>query len=361
MSLYASILAGGSGTRLWPLSTKTTPKQFLSLAGERTMIQQTVDRLLPLTPIDHMYIVTFENYSSLVREQLPDLPVEQIIAEPSGRGTAASIGLAATFIAARDPQAVMGSFTADHLITDGPAFRKALTFAEEVAREGYLVTLGIQPIEPETGFGYIQAGEELRRDPTQGMVAYRVRRFVEKPNRETAEQFIRRGDYAWNAGIFIWRVDRILEEIRRHVPTVGRVLDRVAAGISTGRVQEETHAAWSDLTENVTIDVGVMERAAADTAMVPVSIGWNDIGNWGQIAQLHSRDAEGNSQHMQELGRHVAVDTRNTFVQSTTGRVIATVGVEDLVVVDTPDAVLICHKDRVQGVKQITDQLSAPR
>ncbi|HKD74526.1 MAG TPA: sugar phosphate nucleotidyltransferase, partial [Ktedonobacterales bacterium] len=185
MSIYASILAGGSGTRLWPLSTKAVPKQFLALTGERTMLQQTVERLAPLAPIDQIYIVTFADYVDLVRRQLPDLPPEHVIAEPVGRGTAASIGLAATFIAAQDPQAVMGSFHADHLIENVEAFRRALRFAETVARQGYLVTLGIKPTHPETGFGYIQSGEQLVQGEGD-LAAYRARRFVEKPNRPTA-------------------------------------------------------------------------------------------------------------------------------------------------------------------------------
>lgn len=358
MTFYASILAGGSGTRLWPLSTKSTPKQFLPLAGKRTMIQETVDRLGPLAPLDRTYVVTFENYAPLVRAQLPDLPAAQIIAEPAGRGTAASIGLAATFIAARDPQAVMGSFTADHLIRDGEAFRKALTFAETVAQEGYLVTLGIQPIAPETGFGYIQAGEEMRRDKEQSQIAYRVRQFVEKPVIEKAQEYLRRGDYAWNAGIFIWRVDRILEEIRKHVPVVGQVLDRIAEGLRQGNVDAVMPIAWKDLTENITIDIGVMEKAAASTVMVPVQIGWNDIGNWAQIAGLHTGDEQGNSQrlHLDE-GRYIAINTCNTHIHSTTGRTVATIGVEDLIIVDTPDSLLIVRKGQEQDVKKVTDQL----
>lgn len=353
MSIYASILAGGSGTRLWPLSTKAIPKQFLTLAGDRTMIQATIDRLGTLASIDHTYVVTFANYADLVHEQLPTLPVGHILAEPSGRGTAASIGLAATFIAAQDPNAVMGSFTADHIITDVAAFQRALAFAEEVARTGYLVTLGIQPTYPETGYGYIQAGDAISQGP-EDLMAYRTKRFVEKPRGEVAEAYLQSGDYAWNAGIFVWRVDRILAEIREHVPTIGKVLDMIAQGIKEGRAQEAISEAWPQLTANVTIDVGVLEQSSS-IAVIPCEIGWNDIGNWAQMATLHSADSASN--RASGPGRHIAIETRDTFVYTTADRVIATAGVEGLVIVDTGDAVLVLHKDHVQRVKEITEQL----
>jgi mannose-1-phosphate guanylyltransferase len=352
MALFAAILAGGSGTRLWPLSTKATPKQFLPLTGERTMIQATVDRLGALTTPEQTYIVTFADYVPLVREQLPQVPPANIIAEPQGRGTAASIGLAAIHIAARDPQGVMGVFSADHLIADIAGFQRALVFAEQLAREGHLVTLGIQPTAPETGFGYIQAGADLARSP-DGLVAYAARRFVEKPDRERAIAFMESGEYAWNAGIFIWRADRILDEIRRYVPAVGGVLDEIAVGLAQGRADEAMRAAWPRLTANVTIDFGVLEKAG-DIAMIPVSIGWSDIGSWSQIAALHGDTLV---ERPGMPARHIAVGTRDTFVYSTTGRTIATAGVRDLIVVDTGDALLICHRDATQLVRQIADQL----
>ncbi len=357
--IYASILAGGSGTRLWPLSTKLLPKQFLPLISDRSMLQETVARLAPLAPINHTFIVTFEDYRQIVRDQLPDLPLAHILAEPSGRGTAASIGLAATFIAAQDPTAVVGSFPADHVIADVERFRQALRFAEGVAREGHLVTLGIQPTYAETGYGYIQAGPKLIQGEGD-LAAYRVERFVEKPALAVAENFLQSGEYAWNAGIFIWRVDRILAEIRQHVPTVGAVLDRVAAGIQQGDGLAALHEAWPMLRENVTIDHGVMEHAS-DIIVIPVEIGWNDIGNWAQLATLHAFDATHNSAKMQHPdGRHIAIETSDTFVYSTSGRIIATAGVAGLVIVDTGDALLICPKEQVQLVKKITDALAEP-
>ena len=357
MSMYASILAGGSGTRLWPLSTKALPKQFLSLISEQTMLQETVARLAPLASIEHTYVVTFDNYRDIVQAQLPDIAADHILAEPLGRGTAASIGLAATFIAAHDPQAIMGSFSSDHVITDVEGFRRALAFAEPVARAGHLVALGIEPTYAETGYGYIQSGAPLSEDAS-GLTAYRVQRFVEKPTLSVAEGMLNEGGYTWNAGIFIWRVDRILAEIRQHVPVVGHVLDHIARGIQEGRAVAAMQEVWPTLQANVTIDHGVMEHTQ-DIVVIPVSIGWNDIGNWAQLATLHAIDAAQNSALMHHVtGRHIAINTSDTFVYSTSGRVIATAGVEGLVIVDTGDALLICPKDQVQLVKKITDALA---
>ncbi len=355
MTIYASILAGGSGTRLWPLSTKDLPKQFLPLLDTRTMLQATVDRLLPLAPIDKTFIVTFERYREIVQTQLPDLPAPNVIAEPIGRGTAASIGLAATFIAAQDPMGVMGSFSSDHVIPDTVAFRRALSFGEGLARAGHLVTLGITPTYAETGYGYIHCGTPLAEGP-EGLRAYHVSRFVEKPPLATAQEFVERGDYAWNGGIFVWRVDRILAELRQHVPTVSAVLDQVARGIREGRAEAALHEAWPALTESITIDVGVLEKAR-DIVVIPIEVGWNDIGSWASLASRYPGDAQHNAARQMGAGRHVAVATRDTFVYSTTDRVIATAGVEGLVIVDTGDALLICHKDQVQLVKQITEAL----
>ncbi|HEY7975061.1 MAG TPA: sugar phosphate nucleotidyltransferase, partial [Ktedonobacterales bacterium] len=221
-TLYASILAGGSGTRLWPLSAKAHPKQFLPLPGPRTMLQATIARIAPLVPLDRLYVVTFDAYAQAVAQQAPTLDPTQIIAEPAGRGTAASIGLAATLIAARDPHAVMGSFHADHAISDAPGFRAALRFAQTLAQQGRLVTLGIAPTYPETGYGYIRYGAAFHHsapppagvEGVEGLGAHVVEQFVEKPQRAVAEAYLRAGNYVWNSGIFVWRVDRILAELR---------------------------------------------------------------------------------------------------------------------------------------------------
>lgn len=357
--MYASILAGGSGTRLWPLSTPETPKQFLRLMSDRTMLQETVERVAPFVAPDHLYVVTFERYRQSVAEQLPALPADHILAEPLGRGTAASIGLAATLIAAREPTAIMASFHADAAITDVEGFRRALAFAEQVARQGYLVTLGITPTYAETGYGYIQAGEPMAA--AGDLTAYRVSRFVEKPQREVAEEYVRTGHYSWNSGIFLWRVDRILEEMRRHVPQIASVLDEIGAaardteGRMTAEVEQVMHQAWQRLTENVTIDVGIMERADR-IAVIPVSVGWNDIGSWAQVATLHPQDEAGNVMVGLQADDCLRVQTGDTLVFSTTGRPVSIAGVKGLVIVDTPDGVLVCSKEHAQLVKDLAER-----
>jgi mannose-1-phosphate guanylyltransferase len=356
--MYASILAGGSGTRLWPLSTPSSPKQFLRLPGPHTMLQETAERVAPLVPRDRLYVVTFDSYRDAVAEQLPGVPREHIIAEPAGRGTAASIGLAAALIAAREPTAIMGSFHADHVIPDVEGFRAALAFADAVARDGYLVTLGITPTYAETGYGYINFGAPLA---TSGKLsAYTGQAFKEKPARAVAEEYLRAGTYVWNSGIFVWRVDRILEELRRHVPAVGAVLDeigkaaRASGGSMTAEVERVMRAVWPRLLENVTIDVGVMERADR-IAVVPISVGWNDIGSWAQVSGLYPADEAGNVVVGLDAASHTAVQTRDTLVYSTTGRLIATAGVEGLVIVDTPEGLLVAAKDQAQHVKALAE------
>jgi mannose-1-phosphate guanylyltransferase len=356
--MYASILAGGSGTRLWPLSTREHPKQFLCLTSERTMLQETVDRITPLVPLDQLYVVTFGAYRVPVHEQLPALPVANIVAEPAGRGTAASIGLAATLIAARDPYAVMGSFHSDHAIRDGTGFREAIRFADALAREGALVTLGIAPTYAETGYGYIRYGPPLRQ---WGELSARVvEQFIEKPAQEVAEAYVRAGNYGWNAGIFFWRVDRILDEIRRFVPEIADVLDEIGAaakrsgGRMTLEVEQVMHRVWPRLQKNVTIDIGVAEKATG-LVVIPVDVGWSDVGSWSQVAALRGGDATGNAVVGLMPDGHLEIDTRDTLVYSTTGRTIATLGISGLVIVDTGDALLVCTKEESQRVKDIVE------
>lgn len=345
--MYALIMAGGTGTRLWPRSRIATPKQFLPLFGERTMLQETVERIRPLVSAHEIIVVTGHAYADIVAEQLPEVPRAQIIGEPSGKGSAPAIGLGALAIAHADPQAVMAVLSSDHQIRKLDVFRAALQAAEAVAREGYLVTLGIQPTEAHTGYGYIQRSAEL--GTVNGFAAYEVGCFVEKPDRATAEQYLLTGKYSWNAGIFIWRVDAIMAAFARYMPRLRQHLDRIAqSGGKPGTAAFNT--IWEHI-DSMTIDYGIMEQAER-VVVIPVEIGWSDVGDWHTLARLVGMGHDNVIQ-----AQHIGIDTHATLVYSDSERLIATVGLENFLVVDTEDALLIVPRDRAQDVKQLVDEL----
>ncbi len=345
---YALILAGGVGSRLWPRSREGRPKQLLDLISERSMLQETVARVVPLVPPERIIVMTNQGYVTTVREQLPDVPATNVIGEPAVRGTASAVGFGAAIIARQDPDAVMFSLHADHYIRDVEGFRQALRAAAAVAGDGYLVTIGIEPGYPETGYGYIERGEAL--GTFEGHIAYRVVRFTEKPDAEQAQAFVDSGRYYWNSGLFTWQVSTILEAFARYMPDTFEKLQVMASAIGTDREQETLNRVWPTL-ENQTIDYGIMERAER-VAVVPADFGWSDVGTWNALFELMAADSERNV----VVGDHVGVDTRGSFIY-TDGRLIATIGVEDLIVVDVDDAVLICPRDRAQDVKALVDRL----
>jgi mannose-1-phosphate guanylyltransferase len=347
-SYYALIMAGGGGTRLWPLSRRARPKQALTLVGERTMFEHAVDRIASLFQPEEIFVVTGEEHLESLLLQAPELPRANFLLEPVGQGTAPAIGLGAVHLRRRDPQAVMVVLTADHFIRDVERFRRVLTAAAQVAEKGHLVTLGITPSFPSTGFGYIQQGEQLYE--VDGFAVFRALRFTEKPSPETAFQMVESGLYTWNSGMFIWRVDRIMEEFARQMPDLYDVLMQIDAVLGTPAYEPTLRRLWPELVPQ-SIDYGVME-GARDVVVIPVDIGWSDVGNWSSMREILPADADGNV----VVGEHVGLDTRNTIVFGGR-RLIATIGLEDMIIVDTDDALLICPLDREQDVREMVRQL----
>ncbi len=350
-SLYAVIMAGGIGSRLWPRSRGATPKQFLDLLGERTMLQETVDRIEPLVPLERILVVVGEEHVGTVQEQVSGLPTENVVVEPGPRGTAPCIGLAAVALRQRDPGAVMAVFPADHRIADAAGFRRAIAAAAQVAQDDYLVTLGIEPGHAHTGYGYIQRDEPLPE--VKGLTPFEVRRFTEKPDADTAQEFVESGEYYWNGGIFIWQVDTILAEMDRLLPDLYAALQEIGEAWDSPACVRTLARAWQQVPQT-TIDYGIMEKATR-VAVVPIDIGWDDVGNWRTLSALLEQDEQGNT--LRGRGRTLVLDTTDTYVYALAGRLVATIGLEDFVVVDTADALLVCPKDRAQDVRDVVKWL----
>ena len=357
--MYTVIMAGGKGTRFWPLSTEDRPKQLLSLVGDTSLLQQTVDRITPLMPLEDIYVVTRESLISVTKCHLPDLPSENIIAEPVGRNTLPCIGLAALYLKKRKGgEAVMVVLPADSLIQHQKRFRKLLQYAEKIAAsENTLITFGIPPTRVETGYGYIRLGAAFHT--TDDFQAFQARQFVEKPDRETAEKYLESREYLWNSGMFVWRVDPILNAIKTYQPSMYQRLMEIDAAFGTRSETETISHAYSQM-EDISVDYGVMEKAK-EVLVIPADIGWNDVGGWGAMRELFERDASGNAVH----GKHLAIDTRDCviFNQATLNpevvgdKLIATIGISDLVIVESERAVLVCPIDRVQEVKDLVEKL----
>ncbi len=348
--VYVTILAGGSGTRLWPLSRRTAPKQVLPLLGERSLLQRTFDRVVPLVSAERIFILTGPDQIDAITAQLPEIPADNIFVEPSPRHTAPALGLAAARLARRTGgQGVMVSLHADHVVQDEAAFRRAIVASTTVARQGTLVTVGIVPTHPETGFGYIERGDLLWRE--QGINVFRVSRFREKPALEQAVAFLETGRFYWNSGYFTWTLSQILEEFARQLPELRRQIDAIS--LADSPMEPQARAIWEEI-RPVSIDVGIMEHAER-VAVVPAEMGWSDVGSWAAIYDVSEKDVDGNVQI--GAGERLQIDTRNTLVHSSPGRMVATVGVDDLVIVDTGDALLVLHRDRAQDVGKLVERL----
>jgi len=345
---HAMIMAGGSGTRLWPLSREKYPKQALKLIGERTMFQHAVDRLSPLFSPDRIHVVSSAVHRDILLKQAPEIPAGNFIVEPDGRGTAPAIGLAAVILQHKDPSAVMAVLTADHYIADTDRFRIVLSAARAVAQGGHLVTLGVQPTEPATGFGYIQQGELI--GDVEGQAVYHVQRFIEKPKVEQAVQMMDSGQFSWNSGMFIWQISQLMLEFERQMPDLFAQLMDIKASIGKPDFTDRLDIAWQGV-RKATLDYGIME-GAKDVAVIPVSMGWSDIGSWGSLLEILPHDLHENIL----VGESLVEDSCRNLIFGA-DRLVAALGVEDLIIVDTPDALLVCKRGSEQDVKKLVQLL----
>jgi mannose-1-phosphate guanylyltransferase len=364
LTAHAVILAGGRGTRFWPRSRMRTPKQLLNIVGKETMLQQTVQRLLPVFPVSRMWVVTNGEQAAAVRRNVPKLGAARVLAEPVGRNTAAAIGLAAIHIAKREPEALMAVLPADHYIADASRYQAVVRAALAVAARGpNLVVLGIPPTRPETGYGYIERADEA--DGEAGVPVYAVARFTEKPALAKAEEYVASGRYYWNAGMFFWRVSTFLDCLQRFLPATHDALLRLEKLIGTPRYAKALKGIYPQL-ENISVDYAVMERATVSPASIrpgdaerpygvyvlPADVGWSDIGSWAAVYELLARAPGENV----SAGECAAIDASGNFLWSPK-KFIAAVGVHDLVVVETPDALLIVPRDRAQDVGKVVKWL----
>ncbi len=346
---HGLILAGGRGTRFWPRSRKRSAKQVLNVVGERSLIQATVDRLSPVIAPERLWVMTNEYLRDIIVRQLPEIPARQILAEPVQRNTAPAIGLAAHLLHSVDPDAVMGVFPSDHVITSPAAYRAAVKQAFRGADGGQLMVVGIQPRWPETGYGYI----EFPRGAKSGLNVHAVRRFHEKPELPKAKRYLKSGNFFWNSGMFFWRADVLLDQLRLHLPKTATVLAALPKFRARDFGRKLAHA--FPLTENISIDFAVLEKAAAQGKVhgIPAAdFGWSDVGSWNAVFELLPRDGDGNATGRDSL----CLDARNNFVDAR-DKLVALLGVDNLIVVDTPDALLVASRERAQQVGDVVKAL----
>ena len=346
-SYYGLILAGGRGTRFWPRSRRAHSKQVLRFLGKRSLIQQTVDRLRPVIPPERLWILTSSPLLAEIVRQLPEVPREQIMAEPAQRNTAPAIGLAAHILRSIDPDAVMGVFPSDHIISKPGRYLRFVRPAFQAAAQGKIVVLGIQPRWPETGYGYIEFPKGVKAGSFE---AIPVRRFKEKPDLKTAGRYVKAGNFFWNAGMFFWKVSVLLDALREFQPKTATLLASLPA-FNTRGFAGKMNAVFPHC-ENISIDYAVLEKASSVVGLATDDFGWNDVGSWNAVYELLPRDANANIFR----GRALVHDSSGNYVDAE-GKLVALVGVKDLVIVDTPDALLIAHRPRAQEVGDIVKKL----
>jgi len=351
--LHAVVMAGGSGTRFWPKSRRNRPKQLLRLYGDATMLQQTVARVAPLIPPERVRIITGADQAEAVRAQLPAVPAANVVAEPCPRDTAPCVGLAAAVIAKADPDATMIVMPADHVIGPNEAFLRTVRAAVSVieADPTAFVTFGIKPTRAETGYGYIERGEKLGEP--EGVALHRVAQFREKPDRATAEKFLAEGRFAWNSGIFLWKARAILDALATHRPRIAAALGRISDALGTPGEAATIAREFPDM-ERIPIDKAVMEKAT-NVRVLEVVYDWNDVGDWRALTELESPDAQGNTAQ----GPVHLVETTNSIVVSDDGGLVATLGVDDLVIVQSGGATLVAKKDQLDKLKSLVEGLDA--
>lgn len=354
---YAVIVAGGGGTRLWPKSRKKTPKQLLTITGKDTLLKLTYDRVSEIFPKERILVITLRDYADEVRRELPKLPKENFIYEPEGKNTAMAMGSATAFVHARDKEAVLINLSADHVIENGDKFAKVVLAALETATKGdYIVTIGMKPTFAHTGLGYIKIGKQLGRVRVVGkdIYAFEGKGFKEKPDLVTAQSFFASGQYLWNAGIYCWSTQNGLEAFNKYAPQLGKLLRKILESVGT-KNEESTLKNIYSKAENAQIDIAVSEKAS-NIAVVPGDFGWSDVGDWKVVYDTLDKDKSGNVIVNEEKSDYVDIGSKNILVE-TNGRLIVTIGLEDIVVIDTHDAILICNKNKTQDVKKAVEKL----
>jgi mannose-1-phosphate guanylyltransferase len=347
--IYAVILAGGSGTRFWPLSKSKTPKQLLYLTGDNTLIQKAIHRIRNIIKNKNIFIVTSNSHIKKIGDQINEIPPDNIIGEPFGRNTAPCIGLAAIHIKKRNPDGIMVVLPADHSIKKEERFREVILIGSQIAAErDCLVTLGIRPYYPETGYGYIHAGENF--DERSKIKAFKVNKFYEKPDMNRAKRYVASGNYFWNCGVFIWKVEIILQMIKDFLPDLYNGLMEIEKVLGMKREKSVIKEVYSSI-EGISIDHGIMEKAE-NIVVIPCDIGWNDVGTWRALFDILEKNDFNNA----VVGRHIGIDTEGCVIHSPQ-KLVATIDMKDIIIVASRDAVLVCPKERAQEVKNIVELL----